>query len=66
MQWKHEEVVVRVTANQAHRLRSLGWALWKEEHLELGEISRRLLLEHLLFVEAEEGLCGKGHWVDAS
>ena len=56
MQWKHEEVVVRLTSNQAHRLRSLGWALWKEEHLEIAEISRRLLLEHLLWAESERGL----------
>ena len=43
-----EEVVLRLTLHQAWRLRVLGERIWGEEELGLGEISRRLLLEHLI------------------
>lgn len=56
---KHEEVVVRLTVQQAGRLRRMGQKLWPEENLSVGEVSRRLLLEHLLWAEGERDLVGE-------
>ena len=53
MQLKKKEAVVRLTSPQAYRVRRMGERLWTEEDLSLGEISRRLLLEHLLWAKSE-------------
>jgi len=36
--------------------RRAGAALWPSEKLDIGEISRRLLLEHMLFTEDAKGM----------
>jgi hypothetical protein len=45
-----------LTVAQALRCEKLGTYLWPEERLSVGEISRRLLLEHLLWAESERNL----------
>jgi hypothetical protein len=49
-------MVVRLTPAQALRCEKLAAYLWPTEKLEAGEISRRLLLEHLLWQESERNL----------
>jgi hypothetical protein len=34
----------------------MGECLWPTEKLDIGEISRRLLLEHLLWAESERNM----------
>ena len=51
---KKEEVTLRPTLHQAYRVRRLERKLWTEKDLGIGEISRRLLLEHLLWPERAE------------
>ena len=53
-------VTICLTEGQAGRVQRLGEAIWKEEYLGLEEISKRLLLEYLLWAESERGLAGKG------
>jgi hypothetical protein len=48
--------VVRLTPAQALRCERLATYLWPEERLSVEEISRRLLLEHLLWAESERNL----------
>jgi hypothetical protein len=52
--WKRVEV--RLTPAQVSRMERLGVVLWPTEELGLGEVSRRLLLEHLLWQESERGM----------
>jgi hypothetical protein len=52
----HQPVVVRLTVEQALRCEKLGSYLWPQEKLSVEEISRRLLLEHLLWAESEHNL----------
>jgi hypothetical protein len=47
---------VRLTVAQALRCEKLATYLWPEEKLSVEEISRRLLLEHLLWAESERNL----------
>jgi hypothetical protein len=47
---------VRLTPAQALRVERLAGCLWPTEKLDVGEISRRLLLEHLLWAESEHNL----------
>jgi hypothetical protein len=49
------EVVVRLTVRQVLRVEELDRKLWPEEDLMPSEVTRRLLLEHLLW--SEEGTC---------
>jgi hypothetical protein len=51
-----KEVAVRLTSHQLYRLERLGERLWESEALSPEETARRLLLEHLLFIESEQGL----------
>ena len=51
-----QQVVVDLTVAQALRWEKLGECLWPVEKLSVEEISRRLLLEHLLWAESERGL----------
>ena len=53
---KRRQVVVKLTAYQALRTERLAESLWPEERLTISEISRRLLLEHLLFLEDQHRL----------
>jgi len=46
---------VRLTVAQALRCEKLATS-WPEEKLSVEEISRRLLLEHLLWAESERNL----------
>jgi hypothetical protein len=48
--------MVRLTQHQALRMQRLGQYLWSQEKLSVEEISRRLLLEHLLWQESERNL----------
>jgi hypothetical protein len=48
--------MVRLTVAQALRCEKLGTYLWPEERLSVEEISRCLLLEHLLWAESERNL----------
>jgi hypothetical protein len=48
--------MVRLTVAQAERCEKLATYLWPEEKLSVEEISRRLLLEHLLWAESERNL----------
>ena len=48
-----QRVVVKLTMHQALRCEKLATYLSPEENLDVGEISRRLLLEHLLWQESE-------------
>ena len=47
---------VRLKVAQCLRLERMGECLWPTEKLSVGEISRRLLLEHLLWAESERNL----------
>jgi hypothetical protein len=40
-------ITLRLTSHQAERCAKLATYLWPEERLDVSEISRRLLLEHL-------------------
>ena len=51
-----QQVMVHVTAAQALRCEKLGEHLWRTEKLSVEEISRRLLLEHLLWAESERNI----------
>jgi hypothetical protein len=51
-----QRVMVRLTEAQALRCEKLATYLWPQEKLDVGEISRRLLLEHLLWQESERNL----------
>jgi hypothetical protein len=51
-----QPVTVRLTVAQALRCEKLATHLWPEEKLSVEEISRRLLLEHLLWQESERDL----------
>jgi hypothetical protein len=51
-----QQVVVRLTEHEALRCEKLGECLWPTEKLSVEEISRRLLLEHLLWVESERNM----------
>ena len=57
----NEEVKLKLTLQQGQRTRRLGENIWREEHLEISEIARRLLLKYMLWAESERGLAGKGH-----
>ena len=48
--------MVRLTPAQALRCEKLATNLWPEERLSVGEISPRLLLEHLLWAESQRNL----------
>jgi hypothetical protein len=43
-----QQVMVRLRSAQALRVEKLVECLWPTEKLDIGEISRRLLSEHLL------------------
>ena len=45
-----------ITPAQTLRMERAGECLWPTEELDIGEISRRLLLEHLLWQESERGM----------
>jgi len=51
-----QRVVVKLTMHQALRCEKPATYLWPQEKLDVGEISRRLLLEHLLWQESERNL----------
>ena len=51
-----ERIMVRLTAAQALRCEKLGECLWPTEKLTVEEVSRRLLLEHLLWQESERDM----------
>jgi hypothetical protein len=51
-----QRVVVKLTMHQALRCEKLATYLWPQEKLDVGEISRRLLREHLLWQESERNL----------
>jgi hypothetical protein len=51
-----QPITMRLTVAQALRCEKLASYLWPEEKLTVGEISRRLLLEHLLWQESERNL----------
>ena len=51
-----QQVMVHLTAAQALRCEKLGECLWPTEKLSVEEISRRLLLEYLLWAESEHNL----------
>ena len=51
-----QPLVVRLTPAQALRMERMGECLWPTEKLDIGEISRRLLLEHLLWAESERNM----------
>jgi hypothetical protein len=53
---RSQPIIVRLTTHQALRCEKLATYLWPEERLDVGEISRRLLLEHLLWAESERNL----------
>lgn len=57
-----QRVVVRLTTAQALRCEKLATYLWPQEKLSVEEISRRLLLEHLLSAESERNLI-KSVWI---
>jgi hypothetical protein len=61
--WR-QQVVVRLTAAQALRCEELGECLWPAEKLSVEGISRRLLLEYLLWAAGRTfrryGLSGLG------
>ena len=48
-----QQVMVRLKSAQALQVEKLGECLWPTEELDIGEISGRLLLEHLLWAESE-------------
>jgi len=48
-----QPITLRLTVAQALRCEKLATYLWPEEKLSVEEISRRLLLEHLLWAESE-------------
>ena len=48
--------MVHLTAAQALRCEKLGEHLWPTRKLRVEEISRRLLLEHLLWAESEPNM----------
>jgi hypothetical protein len=51
-----QPITVRLTVAQALRCEKLATYLWTQEKLDVGEIIRRLLLEHLLWQESERNL----------
>ena len=51
-----QQVMVRLKSAQALQVEKLGESLWPTEKLDIGEISRRLLLEHLLWAESERNM----------
>jgi hypothetical protein len=51
-----QPVVVRLKAAHGLRLERMGECLWPSEKLGIGEISRRLLLERLLWAESERNM----------
>lgn len=51
------QVVVRLTSAQALCCEKLAECLWPAEKLSVEQISRRLLREHLLWVESERNMC---------
>ena len=51
-----QQVMVRPKSAQAPQVEKLGECLWPTEKLDIGEISRRLLLEHLLWAESERNM----------
>jgi hypothetical protein len=53
---KRQCVTVRLSVAQVLRLERLGESLWPGEQLELGEVIRRLVLEHMLWAESERGM----------
>ena len=48
-----QQVMVRPKSAQALQVEKLGECLWPTEKLDIGEISRRRLLEHLLWADSE-------------
>jgi hypothetical protein len=54
--FQRQQVVIRLTMAQCLRCEQLGTCLWPAEKLDVAEISRRLLLEHLLWQESERRL----------
>ena len=53
---KWQRVEVKLTVNQALRTEWLGQCLWPDEKLDIAEVSRRLLLEHLLWQESARNM----------
>ena len=53
---ERRQIVLDLTPAQRRRCEKLGKCLWPTEELGVGEISRRLLLEYLLWAEPERGL----------
>ena len=53
---EQRQVLVDLTPAQRQRCEKLGKCLCPTEELGVSEVARRLLLEHLLFVESENGL----------
>ncbi len=51
-----QRVMVRLTVAQALRCEKLATYLWPQEKLSVEEISRRVLLRHLLWAESERNL----------
>ena len=54
------QVMIRLTVAQVLRCEKLATYLWPEEKLSVEEISRRLLLEHLLGGGAQPDRVGVG------
>ena len=52
----HRQVAITLTSQWVDRTKKLGARLWPTEKLALCEIGRRLLLEHVLWVESRSGL----------
>jgi hypothetical protein len=52
----HRQVAITLTNRWAERTEKLGARLWPTENLTIAEIGRRLLLEHVLWVESKSGL----------
>jgi hypothetical protein len=52
----HERVELRLKTAQILRIERMGARLWPTEKLSAAEISRRLLLEHLLWAESERNM----------
>jgi len=54
--YTREQVMVRLTQHQVLRAEKPGKCLWPEEKLGIEEVSRRLLLEHVLWQESERNM----------
>ena len=53
---RRQPIEERLIMHQTLRCEKLGQCLWPTERLTVEEISRWLLLEHLLWAESERGM----------